>query len=222
MRKKIYEDVLDDIDEIKPEVAEADGERAYVTERFDEEEYSLIFKFVPWFCSECADLEPKLSLVASLFREILSPDFKISPIYADTEWLRFSDSGYAVMLSVGVVPSHRITLRRALRILLSLDGIGRISMRMFASSVSMSEIPSNGRISMYNPYGNTPAKIFDKCNKGNTVTALVREAAGASGKNLASDKLYMMCLAISGMSGSPAQRERFDEAVASAAASLSR
>lgn len=131
MRKKIYEDILDDIQEIRPEATEADGERAYVTEPFDYEDYSLVFKIVPPFQSGYADLELKLSLIASLIRDILSPDFKISPIFVDTEWLKVTEDNYVVMISVGVVPAHRITFRRALRVFLAFDGIGRISMRMF-------------------------------------------------------------------------------------------
>jgi hypothetical protein len=74
---------------------------------------------------------------------------------------------------------------------------------------------------MYNSFGNTPTQIFDKCNRGDNVAALVREAAGTSGKG-AADKLYMMCLALSGLSGSSKQRECFDEAVAVVATSLNR
>jgi hypothetical protein len=137
MRKKIYEDVLDDIQEIGPDVRE--DESAFVTEPFDTKPYGFFVKVhIPMFTITVpAEYQVGIaSQISGFIRDVFTDDSiveTISQIYAygNSDWFgktmldgsAFSSHYAGLCLMFGVTFSVRPSFRRCIRFMLRLDAV---------------------------------------------------------------------------------------------------
>ena len=107
MSKKIYEDVLDDLDEIRPDDVSEESSPAYVTEMFDTKPYKFMFALrVPNFMNMVHPDRRKSTAdaIASFITEVftdVSLQTETSPIYASGNSIEFGNIPFSGPKCIG-------------------------------------------------------------------------------------------------------------------------
>ena len=166
MNKILYEDVLDDLDEIRPDVQEEESAPAYVTEQFDPSPYPIFFSIrIPHFNDNVPEGKraDAASAIASFITEIFtdaSLQTETSFIYAlgtseefahksflerTAAWFN-SGSSRSIILYFGLSFGRRLTVKQCLRILFRIDAVSAfVKRRFYTDPVASSKEP----ISLY-------------------------------------------------------------------------
>lgn len=179
MRKKIYEDVLDDLDEIKPAGTDAE-EPVPFTDEYIEGDWSVFIQIrsgIRTFVPEQRQTEV-ISEIASFISETFSSVTEISRIRVTdifSDYMSLDASRPSVMFEFGLKPRSGLSFYGAIRILRKLDSVGKLTAALCGAGYSDGADDRRSTLCMTL---NEITDITDYNNCGKNIMNMIKVAVG--------------------------------------------